>query len=760
MVVGRRAAKRLEWLSVEAGAELAGDDDATPLASVAARPRAHLVERARLLDELRATADTPVVVVVGSAGAGKTTLVTQWVADDPRSVAWVTVTAQHDDPAVLLGEIVHALDEFEPLEPRAKQQLSSVTLDFTAVLVPRLERTVAERGRPFVLVLDDAHRLRRRQAWALVQALADCMPSGSQLVVVSRQEPTLALGRMRADRRVHELAPKRLAMDRSEAGEMLAGAGITLPPAAVDALWTRTEGWPVSLYLATLVFAEADDPVAAAAEFAGDDRIVVDYVREELLGALPRHTREFLLQASVLDELRAPVCDAVLERDDSDRELVAAAASVDLLIPLDRRGEAYRMHQLLRDTMRAELERRDAARSRQLHARAAEWYEAAGDLVLAVEHLRRAGDADRLEEVIWKGAPLYAGFGRIATVEGWLEGYTPDELRSRPGLAGSRAWLCMMAGDMSSLRYWAEVIGALDDDRELPDGNPVGQQAALLRALVGAGGIETMRADAARAYELDRTASPFRAIARYIEGGALRIQGRRMEARDRLFEGEAIGAVALPASQSHCLALLSALAIDDDDWESARHHVDRLNSVLDRYDLRERPAQAVSLAVSGLVAARSGDSATAKIDAKQALFLVSMMSTVAPWISIETRIALARTYLLLGDVALARALTREAMEFLPLVPDGASLHERLAVLEQTTEAAAVPMGVLVTPMTPAEMRVLRYLPTHLTFAAIADELFVSRNTVKTQAISIYRKLGVSSRGPAVDAARGLGLLEE
>jgi LuxR family maltose regulon positive regulatory protein len=483
-------------------------------------------------------------------------------------------------------------------------------------------------------------------------------------------------------------------------------------------------------------------------------------VREELLGVLPRHTRDFLLHASVLEELGAPVCDAVLERGDAARELAAAAQAVDLLIPLDRRGDTYRMHQLLRDTLRAEVTRRDPALAARLHLRAADWYEAAGDLDRAVQHLRHAGDADGLERVIWKGAPMYGGFGRTATVDGWLEGYTPDELRSRPGLAASRSWMCMMAGDMSSLRYWADVVGTLADDREMPDGNPVGQQAALLRALIGGHGIEAMRADAARAYELDRTASPFRAIARYIEGGALRIQGRRIEARDRLLEGEAIGGVALPATQAHCLALLAALAIDDDDWESARLHVDRLNAVLDRYALRERPAQAISYAVAGLVAARSGDSASAKVDAKQALFLVSMLSTVAPWISIETRIALARTFLLLGDVALAHTLTREAIEFLPLVPDGGSLRDRLTTLEQTTETTAVPAGVLVTPMTPAEMRVLRYLPTHLTFAAIADELFVSRNTVKTQAISIYRKLGVSSRGPAVDAARGLGLLDE
>ena len=118
------------------------------------------------------------------------------------------------------------------------------------------------------------------------------------------------------------------------------------------------------------------------------------------------------------------------------------------------------------------------------------------------------------------------------------------------------------------------------------------------------------------------------------------------------------------------------------------------------------------------------------------------------------------TFLLLGDVGMARVLAREADELLALVPDGEPLRNRLAALEQTMYSQQVPLGVLVTPLTPAELRVLRYLPTHLTFAAIADELFVSRNTVKSQAVSVYRKLDVSSRGPAVEAARALGLLEE
>ena len=136
-----------------------------------------------------------------------------------------------------------------------------------------------------------------------------------------------------------------------------------------------------------------------------------------------------------------------------------------------------------------------------------------------------------------------------------------------------------------------------------------------------------------------------------------------------------------------------------------------------------------------------------------------MLSTIGPWMGIECRLLLGRTALLLGDQSLARVLCAEAASLLERVPDGDLQRARLHEVERAVDADTIPLSLTATPMTPAELRVLRYLPTHLTFAAIADELFVSRNTVKTQAISIYRKLGVTSRGPAVDAARQLGLLE-
>ena len=131
-----------------------------------------------------------------------------------------------------------------------------------------------------------------------------------------------------------------------------------------------------------------------------------------------------------------------------------------------------------------------------------------------VEHLLHAGERNRLEAVIWRATPLFAGAGLTATVDRWLGRFTPDEISSRPALTVAKAWCALTDGDMPSLRYWSSVASAMDGDAELPDGNPLASAAALLRAVVGAEGIDRMRDDAATAYELDRVGSPYRSVAR------------------------------------------------------------------------------------------------------------------------------------------------------------------------------------------------------------------------------------------------------
>jgi LuxR family maltose regulon positive regulatory protein len=179
------------------------------------------------------------------------------------------------------------------------------------------------------------------------------------------------------------------------------------------------------------------------------------------------------------------------------------------------------------------------------------------------------------------------------------------------------------------------------------------------------------------------------------------------------------------------------------------------------HQLVELPMQVATWAILALLAVRRGADVDGRRHANHARRLVGLLGRqVGPWLGTEVRIVLARVELLLGEPEAARVLAREARDLVGRLPDAGVLPERIADLFQAIDSKVQAGSDLrADPLTTAELRVLAYLPTHLSFQAMAEDLFVSRNTVKTQAISIYRKLGVSSRGDAVARARELGLLE-
>ena len=714
--------------------------------------RPGLVRRRPLIAHLQASTDVPVVLVAAGAGFGKTTLISQWLYDDPRPVAWLALSKEHDDPVALLGAVLHALDSLEPFEPRALQDLLATSLDFTSVLLPRLERAVATRARPFVLVLDDAHLLHRRKTWAVVRALADCTPPGAQLVLASRTKVPLPVSRLATDHRLVTIDGASLAMNTNEAAELFAAAGIYLDDQALDLLVQRTEGWPAGLYFASLAIGESTDRNKAAAQFAGDDRLVADYFRDEFLSKLPRQVREFLVDASVLDQLSAPACDAVLDSDDSEAKLRHAAQACLFLIPLDRRDTAYRIHPLLRAVLCSELHRQDPNRERTLHERASMWCENAGNLDAAIAHASSAGDNDRVETLIWRATPLFAGAGRTATVEDWLTVFSHDTIAARSPLTVSQAWCRLTAGDLRGLAYWTEIASHADPQDELPDGSPVGAAARLLRAVLAQRGIHQMQLDAARAYELHRPGSPYRGVARFLEGCALRILGRRVEARARLEDGVAIGELQVPAVDAQCRAQLADMAADDGDWDEARRMVDHALATIERFELRGRPDMALTFCTGALVHARtSTNPVLAREEAERATLLVSMLTTVGTWAAIDARISACARGCSWAMAPWRRSSPATRAALLDLVPDRELFEGRLTNIELAADAEPVPIAMAALPLTPAEMRVLRYLPTRLGFAAIAEELYLSRHTVKAQAISAYRKLGVNSRDAAVAA---------
>ena len=366
----------------------------------------------------------------------------------------------------------------------------------------------------------------------------------------------------------------------------------------------------------------------------------------------------------------------------------------------------------------------------------------------------------RVASLVWHSAPSFLTAGREATVARWLEPSTPEEIAAHAPLAIAKAWWCLTAGDTAAVEQWAAAASNGEADDPLPDGTSLRSAVVLVRALIGKDGLTQVRDDAAVAFELHHPGSAYRPIARFLEGSARRLLGDRELARVRLEEAARLAGVFSPSTYAQCLHELALLAIEEDDWSDAGNLLDRAMQVVDEYFLGERPAMAGLYGTAALVHARAGARVEARAESKHGVSLLEGLTDVGPWFIVETGLVLARTNLLLGDVATARTLVGQSERILQRYPDSGALAGRLRELERTIDAEAIPIGLEATPLTPAEMRVLRYLPTHLSFEEIAGELFVSRNTVKTQAIAVYRKLGVTSRGRAVEQARELGLIEQ
>src|SRR3954451_19724330 len=299
-----------------------------------------LTPRPRLVERLVASRNLPLALLVAPAGYGKTTVLAEWAERDTRPFAWLALDEGDNDPSRLLASIAHALAEIEPITSAVGVRNGGIS----NVAIPRLIRSLARWSTTGVLVIDDLHVLHAPAALDALSGFVDHLPAGFQLAVASRSDPALPIGRLRAQRKAVELRASALAMTSSEAAALLRSAGLMLDSEGLATLVRRTEGWPAGLYLAALSVREQSDRRRAVDEFAGDDRIVVEYMRDEFLAQLPPDRVDFLIRSSVLDRLSGSLCDAVLDRGDSALTLEALAGSNLPMVPLDRSGDSYRYH--------------------------------------------------------------------------------------------------------------------------------------------------------------------------------------------------------------------------------------------------------------------------------------------------------------------------------------------------------------------------------------------------------------------------------
>jgi LuxR family maltose regulon positive regulatory protein len=496
-------------------------------------------------------------------------------------------------------------------------------------------------------------------------------------------------------------------------------------------------------------------------KLCGGERHVADYLRSEYLSRLRPDTLRFLRRTSVLTRFCGELGDAVLQEEGSGRQLERIERSNLFLVPLDRRGVWYRYHRLFGDLLREELGRREPELVPVLHRRAADWYEAHADPESALEHAYAAADFRRAARLVTTIAlPVYYS-GRAAVVERWLARFDdPVLLRRHPGVALQGSWVHALRGRAAEARRWLQIAEEGRFRGKLADGSTsLRAWIAVLRAAMCRDGDAHMVADAKAALSALPEGSLLRPSALVVLGAAYTLIGES-ERADATFaaaaaEAERVGAIdagIIAISERSLLASARSDLAAADELARAAH--DRVGGAhLDGY-----ATSAIAFVASARVSLRHGrwDEARAQLAQAQRLG-PPLRSAVFPWLSLQTHLEVGRAHLALRDTHALRSDLAEINDFLRTQPHAGRLVDQVQALAQEAERLCPPGDEETSGLTAAELRLVPLLATHLSFREIGAQLYLSRNTIKTQAISVYRKLGVSSRSEAIDRAVGLGL---
>ncbi len=716
--------------------------------------------RERLLD--RVTASTaPLTTIVAPAGYGKTTLLRQWAERTP-DVAFLRLDQGDDDPAVLLSYLAAALDRVEPLVDDVASLLASPVASVERTLLPRFTQALWAMSRPVVLMLDECQVLSERAALDVLAWVITHQPPRLRLAIASRWTLELPVARLRAEGRLLEIGAADLALDAHGVLTVSAARGLRLSDAQADGLRASTEGWPAAVYLALMSATErgSDPTVEPAAR--GTEASLADYMRDELLNPLAADDQAFVVRASALETLTGPLCDAALETSGSLARLRHLERRNLFVVPVDQDRSGYRFHHLFGEFLRDELEVRQPAAANTIRARAAAWCEANGAVEQAMEYAHAAGDLEAVARMMASHSLPMFWSGRLATVERWASWFDHDGLRDRwAHVAVHIGWLKALQGRTKAAEHWLIAAERAPDRGPMPDGSRSKEPwVATLRAGMARDGVTTMVADVDLARAGLPPDSPWwsgllnASVAADLMRSEVEAAARTADEAVELAETRAAASALAIA-----LGARASIALQRGETLAARRDASRGLQVVEGSRLQDYPNSAFLYVVGARLAIAAGSTADGLRLIRAFDILRPSLTAAIPWVAVPARLHAVRAHVALGDAAAARTLLLEVSDVLRVRPDLGSYTVDAAGLQQIVRemhSGAVGAGTL----TAAEIRLLAFLPTHLTFREIAERLYVSPHTVKTQAISIYAKLGVSSRRGAIEEAVAAGLLDD
>jgi LuxR family transcriptional regulator, maltose regulon positive regulatory protein len=718
----------------------------------------------RALETGRARALT---LVSAPTGFGKTSMLAAWAAASPARFGWVSLDEGDDEPTRFWSYVVAAIESAAPEVPgTAARRLRSPGVSVADEVLPVLVNALAPVKQPLVVVLDDYHVIAGEAIHAGVSYLLDRLAPDVHLVLAGQADPPLKLGRLRARGELNEVRAQQLRFTDDEAAALLNGKhGLGLAPEQIAGVQHRTEGWVAGLNLVALSLRDSGDPREVMARMPVGDRLLVDYLWDEVAARQSPETREFLMRTSVLERLSSSLCDAVTERADSGELLVELEHSNLFVVPLDGERRWYRYHHLFRATLQRQLERHAPESIADLHRRASAWFGERGDLRGAIEHALLAGDVHFAADTLRREwLALYSG-GRATEALGWIDRLPRATLGDYPELGLARAGMARAMGrELDEVEPWLELVeqaaeDARSDDRRRELLAGVARQRAMVR--LGQANVGEAVRLGRLAVELRPEGSPESRSDSYFLGICLFWTAATGESEQRLrdyLDGTSAGE--LDVRRVFAMALLAEAHARRGELDIAEQLVRESLATNEARGLDEHPPTEQTHVARGVILMARGD-----IERAEECF--ERAATLARRSGDAIEIAHALLWLGRGRAGVGDAAgAADALEAARAQLAGARVPALVALFE-ALEAEVRVGPVQATAESPsgdgellsaAELRVLELLPTDLTYREIAGQLYLSLNTVKTHCQRIRRKLGASTRDEAVSVARRHELL--
>jgi LuxR family transcriptional regulator, maltose regulon positive regulatory protein len=442
------------------GTQRTAPDPAALAATKFLPPRvpAGMVRRARLGAQLDAGTRGPLTLVTGAPGAGKSALLSTWAADRAEPTAWLLLEHADGDPYRFFRGVLEALRRAGVGDPVASLKVQP--REDVEPVVPALVNALDQLPAPVVLVIDDLHEIGDAPAIDWLDRLLLHPPATLRIVVASRADPPLRVGRLRVAGELTEISADELAFTLAETEQLLGASGIGVSTTVAETLWERTEGWAAGLRLAALTMRSHPDPTAFVTEFAGDDKAVAEYLLAEVLTRQPPDVREFLLRFAIVDAANAELADALTGRTDSAGILARLDRDHALLSSTGDARAWYRLHPLFADLLRSEMRFTAAGEVRELHRRAARWFDTHER---PLEALRHAAAAKHWEHVAQLAGVHWVTLlleGEVEPLGRVLEQMPEDLRHGDPELALAFAGVHVDAGEEVAAHRWFDLARA------------------------------------------------------------------------------------------------------------------------------------------------------------------------------------------------------------------------------------------------------------------------------------------------------------